>query len=171
MDPVHALAIVGRTAAIYAALVGLLRLGGRKELAQMTPLDIITMLLLSEAVSPALTGGDEGLAAGLLSAATLVGCAVATGYLTFRLRWLERAVEGRASVLIRHGRVDEHVLRAHRITDEVLRTALHANGVLRVDQVAAAFVEPSGAITVIPKEEGRGQASAPSASPMAGTSS
>ena len=145
----HALELVARVVAIYVALVVLLRLGGKRELAQMTPLDFLTFLLLSETVSPALTGGDISIFGGLITAGTLIGIALLVGWLTFRSRTIEVIIEGRAAILIKHGRVDREILRKHRITDQALRTALHGAGVVHVAEVAKAFIEPDGEITVI----------------------
>lgn len=141
---------------VWFALLTLLRLGGRKELAQLTPVDMLTMFLLSEAVSPAITGQDPSILAGLTAAAVLVGLTVGVDWLSFRSRKIELLVEGRADVLIRDGKVDGEVLRRHELSDAQLRTALHERGLLRVDEVRVAFVEPSGEITMVPACEPRG---------------
>jgi uncharacterized membrane protein YcaP (DUF421 family) len=142
-----------RATVIYLALLVLLRIGGRRELAQLTPADILLLLLLSEAVSPALSGGQSSIAAGLLSAAILIGLTFSIGWLTFRSRRFEALVEGNPLVLVREGRLDAKLLRSMRITDQQLRTFLHEHGVLRVDQIAMAYVEPSGKVTVVKEEE------------------
>ena len=151
----HALVIVARVVAVYAVLLMLLRIGGKRELGQMTPLDFLTFLLLSETVSPALTGGDSSLAAGALAATVLMALAMVVGWLTFRSRTIERLVEGTATVLIRNGRVDPEVMRKHRITDQALRTALHGQGISNVADVAKGFIEPDGEITVIKGKDDR----------------
>jgi uncharacterized membrane protein YcaP (DUF421 family) len=144
-----ALEIVGRVTLIYVAITVLLRVAGKKELASLSPIDLVTMLLLSETVSQALVGGSASLWKGLLAATTLIGLTVLVSAATFRSRRLRRAIEGSAQVLIRDGRLDAQVLRRERLTDAELGTALHAAGVRAVDEVARAFVEPSGAITIV----------------------
>lgn len=140
-----------RALLIYTALLVMLRLADRRDLAQMTPMDMLLLLLLSEAVSPALTGGDDSVAGGLVAAAVLLVCAVALRWMAHYSRRAEVALEGRELVLIRDGRVRQDVLRDQRMTDQELRTVLHEHGLQRVDQVAVAFIEPSGDITVIEK--------------------
>lgn len=147
------LEVIGRVALIYVAVLVLLRLGGKKELASLSPMELVTMLLLSETVSPALVGGSSNIGLGLLAATTLIGLTVLTSYLTFRFRRLERAVDGTAKVLIKNGKLNEEVLRKERLTNDQLLTSLHENGVLAVSQVQVAFIEPSGDLTVIKKRQ------------------
>ena len=154
-----------RATVIYLAMLVLLRIGGRRELAQLTPADMLLLLLLSEAVSPALSGGHDSIAAGLLSAVILVALTFLIGWLTFRSRRFEKLVEGSPLILVRDGRLDASQLRSMRITDQQLRTFLHEHGLLRVDQVAVAYVEPSGKVTIVkdedrPSPKGQGSAAA-----------
>src|SRR6188472_3055470 len=95
-----ALEVVGRVAVIYGAVLVLLRVAGKKELASLSPMELVTMLLLSETVSPALVGGSDSLALGLLAAATLIGLTLCVSALTFRFRKIERMIDGTAKVLI-----------------------------------------------------------------------
>lgn len=147
------LEIVGRVAIIYVVLLAMLRVSGRRELAELSPMELLTMLLLSETVSPALTGGDETVVGGLVAAGTLMLLTVASSVLIFRSRAAERVIEGKASVLISNGRVHEDVLRAERITNDALREKLHEHGVLAVADVAYAFIEPDGEITIVKKSD------------------
>jgi uncharacterized membrane protein YcaP (DUF421 family) len=143
------LEIVGRVVAIYVALFVMLRLAGRREMSELSPMDLLTMLLVSETVSPALTGGDETLVGGLVAAATLIGLSVLIAYTTFKSKRIGRLIEGDAVVLIKNGRVDPRVMKRFRISDEDLATALRQNGVGSPGEVARAYVEPDGEITVL----------------------
>ncbi len=149
----HLLEIAGRVVVVYVALLIMLRLAGRREMTQLTPIDLLTILLISETVSPALTGDDSSLGTGLFAAAVLLVAAVGVSWLTFRHRRLDRALEGKALVLVDRGKLRGEVMREQRITDQQLRTALHEHGLLHVDQVAKAFVEPDGNITIIKKDD------------------
>lgn len=153
VDARHLLEIVARVAIIYLTCMVLLRLTGRREMAQLAPMDLLTMLLLSETVSPALTGGDESLPGALVAASVLLALAVATSLLARRGRVLDQLIEGSAVVLIHDGRVRPHVLRKFRITDEDLRAALHMQGLMHVRDVARAYVEADGKITIIKRSE------------------
>jgi uncharacterized membrane protein YcaP (DUF421 family) len=145
--------VLARVAIIYVGCFALLRIGGRRELSQLGPMDLLTMLLLSEAVSPALTGGDETITGGMIAAAVLIGLGVLTSWLSVRSRRMDALLEGRAKLLIRDGRVNASVMRDERITDEDLRAALHEHGLMNVGDVARAFVEAGGDITIIKRDD------------------
>lgn len=147
------LEIIARVAIIYVACMVLLRISGRREMSELGPMDLLTMVLLSETVSPALTGGDESLSGALVAAAVLMALTVATSWLVRRSRLAGRVIEGEAVVLIDDGRVRSDVLRKFRITDEDLRAALHMQGLMHVGDVARAFVESDGKITVIKRSD------------------
>jgi uncharacterized membrane protein YcaP (DUF421 family) len=147
------LSIAGRVLAIYLFLLLVLRLMGRGVMSQLRPIDLLTMLLMSETVSPALTAGDHSLPGGLVAVSTLGIAAWFTSWLSFRYRLVDRALDGSPLLLINRGRVDAQVLRSQRITDEELRTALHEHGVLSVAEVRKAFVEPDGSITIVKTAE------------------
>jgi uncharacterized membrane protein YcaP (DUF421 family) len=110
------------------------------------------MLLVSETVSPALTGSDDTLAGGLVAAATLITLAAAVSYVSYRSKRAARLIEGDPVILIRNGRVDAKQQRHFRISDEDLATALRQHGVGSVGEVRRAYVEPDGEITVLPKK-------------------
>lgn len=147
------LEIIARVAIIYLGCMLLLRLSGRREMSELGPMDLLTMLLLSETVSPALTGDEQSVTAGLVAAAVLIGLAVFTSWLTTRSTRFERFVQGQVMTLIRDGKVSPTVLHKCRITDDELRSALHAAGVLHVGDVARAFVEADGEITIIKRKD------------------
>ena len=141
--------IVVRVIAIYVFLLALLRISGKRQLGQLAPMDLLTLLLLSETVSPALTAGDESLTGAGLAAGTLIALTVVMAILTFKLRWFERVSEGAPQVLITDGSVDTKVMAAERITVQELDTALRKNGIAKLSEVTLAVVEPSGEISFI----------------------
>lgn len=144
------LEIVIRVVVVYAGLVLLLRvLAGQRELGQLTPLDLLAMLLLSETVSPVFTRQDDSLVAGLVAATTLVAATALIGRLTHRSRRVERLLEGDPVPLVRDGRVDEAACDRHRITERELGTALRKQGVADVEEVRLAVLEPDGTISVV----------------------
>jgi uncharacterized membrane protein YcaP (DUF421 family) len=143
------LEIVLRVVVVYVSLSVLLRLGGKRQFGELTPLDFLTVLLLSETVSPALTRQDTSLHAALVAAGTLVGLTILVDRLTFRFRRLERVIEGKAAILVRDGKVLEAVRRREHITMDEIQSALREHGVEDVQEVRRAYVEPRGGITVL----------------------
>jgi uncharacterized membrane protein YcaP (DUF421 family) len=146
------LEVAVRVFLVYIFLVIVLRFSGKKEFAQLEPMDLLIMLILSETVSPALTNDDTSLPVAFVAAGTLTGLTAITSYLSFRFRKVERVIQGKPSVLIEHGKVDEEVLRRERITSQQLHTVLHKEGLKAVQDVEKAVIEPSGDVTIIKKE-------------------
>jgi uncharacterized membrane protein YcaP (DUF421 family) len=147
--------IVLRVTLVYGALIVLMRvIAGRREIGQLTPLDLLGMLLLSETVSPVFTRADDSLPAGLVAAATLLVLSALVGRLTHASRRAERWIDGEPVPLIEHGRIDARQCARHRITQQELEAALRKQGVLDADRVQLAMLEPDGTISVV--EAGRG---------------
>jgi uncharacterized membrane protein YcaP (DUF421 family) len=149
----HLGAVAGKTAAIYFTLFVMLRVAGRREIAQLTPMDLLTMLLLSETVSPALNDDASPIAGGLISAATLIVCTMLLSLVGFYGgKRADKLLEGHIETLIKDGHVLEDILHRHRISDAQLQTALHEHGVLTVGEVKRAFLEPNGQISIVKQE-------------------
>lgn len=141
-----------RVAIIYAALHVALRLTGKRQMGQITPMDLLTILLVAEAVSPALTGGDDSVSTGLIAAGTLFAITAFLSVLTYRSRFLERWMEGKPAVLYANGKLDRRVMAMERITEQEIETSLRKNGHASLDDVRIAVVEPSGEISFVPQQ-------------------
>jgi len=141
--------LVVRSAVVYAFLVALLRLTGKRQIGQLAPFDLVLLLVLSNAVQNSMNGGDNSLIGGLISAATLVAINGAIGYATFRNKTLEALVEGRPEVIIHNGKVFEQVMRRAKLTHHELSAALRQAGCTCPEEVQAAILENNGSISVV----------------------
>src|SRR5678816_4711526 len=97
--------IIARTAAVYIAVLGLLRLGGKRELGQMTPADFVVVLILANAVQNAMNGGDVSLTGGIVSAATLLGMNYGLGRLGRAVPFLGRLFLVEPTLLLQDGKL------------------------------------------------------------------
>ena len=147
------LEIVVRVVIVYAGLYLLIRLTGKKELGQLAPMDFLTMLIISETVSPALTAEDSSITGGLVAAATLMGLTFLLDWLTFRSKRLAQLLHGRAKVIIRDGDVIAQVQRSEHLTGGEIEAAVRREGVEKIEEVKVAYVETNGRISVIPKDD------------------
>ena len=145
--------IVLRVSLIFIGCFAMLRLSGRREMSELGPMDLLTMLLISECVSPALTGGDETVTGGLSAAIVLVALSVLTSWLSMRSKKLDALLQGKALLLIHDGKVNAAVMRDQRITDADLREKLHEHGLMNVHEVARAYVEADGEISIIKRKD------------------
>src|SRR3954454_22001392 len=117
-----------RGAIIYVFLRVLLRLTGKRQIGQMSPFDLVLLLVLSNAVQNSMNGGDNSVVGGMISAVTLVGLNWFVGLLTFRSKKLEGLIEGRPELLIHNGRIFQKALDHARLTRHELNAALRSAG-------------------------------------------
>ena len=147
---VNGLSIVARTLIVYLALLAGLRLAGKRELGQMTPFDLVVILLIANAVQNAMVGPDTSVTGGLIAAGVLVTVNYGLAAARERLPWLRRAVEGTPTLLINDGRfVQEHLRREGLEEDEVLM-AIREHGVADVKDVRIAVLETDWSISIVP---------------------
>src|SRR5712672_575850 len=99
-----------RALIVYVFLLVLLRLTGKRQVGQMSPFDLVLLLVLSNAVQNSMNGGDNSVLGGMISAVTLVSANWILAGLTYRSKKLEALVEGRPEVLIRNGKLFQETL-------------------------------------------------------------
>lgn len=141
-----------RAVVVYVVVLGMVRLSGKRALGQITPFDVLLIVLLGNAVQNALLGKDTSLGGGLLLAATLISINYGVGWLSTRSRRVENLVEGEPVLIARDGKVLESVLKRELVTPADLDAALRQQGCLSIDDVALAVLEINGHITIVPKK-------------------
>ena len=142
--------LILRAGVVYVVLLLLLRLTGKRQVGQLAPFDLVLLLVLSNAVQNSMNAGDNSLAGGLISAATLIGVNWAVGLATYRSKKLEMLVEGRPQVLIHNGKLFEDVMASALLTHHELNSALRRAGCSSVEDVHSAILENNGSISVVP---------------------
>jgi len=145
--------IILRVAIIYAFLLVLLRLSGKRQVGQLAPFDLVLLLVLSNAVQNAMNGGDNSVLGGLISAGALVVLNYFVGLATYKSKRLEALVEGRPEVLIHNGRLFTDVMEREKLTRHELSAALRAAGCACIEEVQFAILENNGVINVQRKKE------------------
>lgn len=139
---------IARALLVYLFLILALRLSGKRQIGQLSPFDLVLLLILSNAVQNSMNGGDNSLTGGLISALTLIVLNHSVGYLTFKNKKLEELVDGRPEVLIHNGRLFQDILDKEKLTNSELNSALREAGYNSVDQVHFAILETNGKISI-----------------------
>ena len=142
------LQFVIRGVAVYAFLLVVLRVAGRRELAQVTNFDLVLLLVLSNAVQNSMSAGDNSVTGGLLLATTLVALNWGVSYGTWRSKRIAAWVEGRPEILIHNGHLFEDVMTRSKLTHHELMAALRDGGCNCVEDVHSAILENNGSISV-----------------------
>lgn len=137
-----------RGVAIYVALLLMMRLSGKRTIGQFTPFDLLVIMLLSEAVSPGLTGGDDSLAGGLIVVVTLVVLNLAIAFVTARSAKAAELVEGTAVLIGRDGKIFKEVLKRNHVAEgDVAQSLREAD--CPPEKMKYAFLEADGKIIIL----------------------
>lgn len=137
-----------RTIGVYLGLLAILRVAGKRDLAQLNSFDLVVLLLLSNVVQNAVIGPDNSLTGGLLGAVVLVAVNSVVVRLSHRSQRFSRIVEGTESVLVVDGTPDEAVMRSLPLREAELLAAVHRQGASTLAEVQRATIAPDGTITV-----------------------
>ncbi|MFZ5561163.1 MAG: DUF421 domain-containing protein [Pseudomonadota bacterium] len=145
--------LVLRGLIIYLGVLLFVRLSGKREVGQFTAFDLAVLLIISEAVSPALSAEEKSLTGGLLILATLLALNRGLSWLSQRSLRLARALEGQPEFLLRCGKVDYDAMRRLEVSHNDLLAALHREGLRTPAEAEFAILETSGEITVGKRKE------------------
>jgi uncharacterized membrane protein YcaP (DUF421 family) len=146
--PLPILEKLARPVIVYLVLVLLLRLFGKRELAQLNPFDLVVLLSLSNTVQNAIIGDDNSVTGGVIGAFGLLAINWLVVRVLFRSQRLTRVLEGRAAVLILNGQLDRRALDRESLTREELLAVIHKQGFEDFHQVHRCELEPNGTFYV-----------------------
>jgi uncharacterized membrane protein YcaP (DUF421 family) len=138
--------------AVYAFLLLVFRVSGKRTMAQATPFDLTLLLIISEAVQNALTGEDRSLTTAFVIVATLVVVDLGLSLIKMRSPRLERIIDDVPVVIFAAGKALEDRMRLARVDEaDILEAARELHGLERLDQIRYAVLERDGQISIVPK--------------------
>ncbi|MCC7206841.1 MAG: DUF421 domain-containing protein [Anaerolineae bacterium] len=153
--------MVLRITIIYFFLMASMRVLGKREFGELSPFELVTVLMIPEIVTQVLTQGDQSLIGALVGVSTLFVLVYLTTIVTQRSKKVHELVAGVSTVLVDKGRFVEENLQRERVTPEDVFTAMHRAGLANLPQVRWAILEDDGKIAIIPHEPqspGKGRA-------------
>lgn len=148
--------IVLRAAAVYVILWLLLRGMGKRELAEVTAFELVILVVLGDIIQQGVTQEDMSITGAALAVATMGLLAVLSSVVGERSPRARRALEGKPSLVIRHGVIDEEVLALQRIPRDELDEAARKRGIGDLSKVAWGIVETDGTFSFV-EESGNGE--------------
>jgi len=141
--------IVLRTAIVYFFLVLILRVTGKREVGQMSILELIVILVISDAVQNSMVGENTSLWGGLVAVVTLFVADNLLKYASRRSERLRKTLEGEPRLLVRDGRILAKALAEEGVDVDEVRAAARGVGIARLDDVRLAVLETDGSISII----------------------
>lgn len=141
--------IVLRAVAVFAFLLVLTRVIGRRELSSLQPLDLILLIILGDAVQQGLTQDDYSLTGAFLAIGTIAILQVFVSWVGYRFKATRVLLDGEPIVVVQDGKVIERNLRRERLTPEEIAEAARAQNIAQLSEVKYAILETNGTISFI----------------------
>jgi uncharacterized membrane protein YcaP (DUF421 family) len=143
-----------RALAIYAILLLIFRISGKRSLAQITTFDFVLLLIISEATQQAMLGNDFSMTNATLVILTLVALDVALSLMQHRFPRFGKWVDSVPLVLINDGELQKDRMDKLRISEgDILEAARDKQGLERLDQIKYAVLERTGSISIVPRQQ------------------
>ena len=145
--------IVLRATAIFFSLYLLVRLLGKRELAQLTPFELIVLIVMGDLIQQGVTHNDFSILGALLAVSTFAFWASAMSWATYLSRRAERLLDGEPRVVVRNGKILRRNLRRDRLTSAEIESEMRLAGIAHLREVEWGIVEPHGRISFIKKKD------------------
>ncbi len=145
---------VGRTAVVYVVILIGLRILGKRHVAQLSLIDLVLILLISNAVQNAMVGPDTSLIGGIIAAITLLILSYLFTWILYRFRPAEKFFEPNPLLLIHNGKIIQKNLDAEKISREELERAVREHGIEKIEDVRIAVIEADGTVSVVQETPG-----------------
>jgi uncharacterized membrane protein YcaP (DUF421 family) len=140
-----------RAAFLYAFVVVLMRVMGRRELSSLSPLDLVLLIVLGDAIQQGMTQDDYSVTGAVIAVSTIAVVQVGISYLSFRSRRARRVLEGEPVIIIEDGKLIERNLRRERLTEDEIAEKMRTQQIASVEDVEWGILESSGNMSFIPK--------------------
>ena len=144
--------IVLRATAMFVLLYVLIRLLGKRELGQMTPFELVLLVVMGDLIQQGVTHNDFSLTGGMLAIGTFAFWALTLSWATYLFPKLKNALEGEPRVIVKYGKIIEANLRRDRLTRDEILSEMRLAGIGRLADVEWAILEPQGKISFISKD-------------------
>lgn len=146
--------IVIRATVIFFALYLIVRLLGKRELAQLTSFELIVLVVTGDLIQQGVTHNDFSLTGSVLAVATFAFWASVLSWITYLSRRAERMLDGEPRVIVRAGRILTENLRHDRLTESEIQSEMRLAGIAHLSDVAWGILEPKGKMSFIKRESG-----------------
>jgi uncharacterized membrane protein YcaP (DUF421 family) len=142
-----------RSATVYFFLLAVIRLAGKRQVAQMTPFDLVVLLLISNVVQNAVIGNDNSLGGGMLGVVFILVLNAGVAWAAFHYKLVGHIVAGEPTLLVHNGVILKARLDREKITLHDLQEAMREHGLVDIGHVRYAVLEPDGKISILTRQE------------------
>ncbi|PLR93744.1 DUF421 domain-containing protein [Bacillus sp. T33-2] len=147
--------IIIRTLILYILILGIFRLMGKREIGELSILDLVVYIMIAEMAAVAIENTNEPLLHSILPIFLLVAIQIILALLSLKSKKFRDIVDGKPTIIINQGKIDEHAMRAQRYNFDDLLLQLREKDIKNVADVEFAVLEPSGTLSVFQKNENK----------------
>ncbi len=146
--------VIVRASVLYLFVLVITRALGRRELAEMTPFELVVLVVMGDLIQQGVTQEDYSITGAMLAVSTMAMWSLVFSYLAFRKRRIREIVEGEPALICVDGAPVKEVLEVHRLSVEDLLDEARTQGIAHLSEVRFAVVEPGGTFSFVRKEQG-----------------
>jgi uncharacterized membrane protein YcaP (DUF421 family) len=136
---------------LYAFVILLMRVMGRRELSTLSPVDLVLLIVLGDAIQQGLTQDDYSVTGAVIAISTIAALQVGTSFLSYKSRRARRVLEGEPIVIVQDGKLIERNLKRERLTEDEIAEEMRAQQIAAVEDVEWGILESNGTMNFIPK--------------------
>ena len=136
---------------LYAFVILLMRVTGRRELSTLSAIDLVLLIILGDAIQQGLTQDDYSVTGAVIVVSTIAAMQVGTSYLSFRSRRARMVLEVEPIVIVQDGKLIERNLKRERLTEDEVAEEMRAQQIASVEDVEWGILETNGTMSFIPK--------------------
>jgi uncharacterized membrane protein YcaP (DUF421 family) len=140
-----------RAIVLYAFVVFLMRVMGRRELSSLSAIDLVLLIVMGDAIQQGLTQDDYSVTGSLIAVSTIAAVQVGISYLSFRSRRARRVLQGEPIVIVQKGRLIDRNVRRERLTEDDVAEEMRAQQIASVEDVEWGILESNGTMNFISK--------------------
>jgi len=145
--------LVLRAIALYIFVLLVMRMVGRRELSSLTPVDLVLLVVLGDAIQQGLTQDDYSVTGAIIVITTIALLQVLTSYITYLSRRAKRVIDGDPIVLIEDGKLIERNLRRQRLRADAVAEEMRMQGIGNFTNVRWGILESNGNFSFIKNDD------------------
>lgn len=145
--------IIFRTLFIYFMIVVVFRMMGKREIGKLSVIDFVVSIMIAELAVISIEDPKIPMINSLVSIFVLLGIQLILAIISLKSRKMRELVDGKPSVIIKEGKVDEQEMRKQRYNFDDLLTQLRENNIRSLNEVEFGVLETTGKLSVIKKNE------------------
>lgn len=150
----HYFIIIFRTVLLYLLILLIFRLMGKREIGELSILDLVVYIMIAEMASMAIENTKDPLVNTLLPISLFVIIQISLAILSLKSKKFRDIVDGKPTIIINNGKIDEKAMRSQRYNFDDLLLQLREKDVGNIADVKYAILEPSGTLSIFQKSQG-----------------